>query len=468
MALPRAPWNHWPNIPPVDPSFIPAQFEVSHHPELQDMGLLDWGKKGHGLVEVPSLRATVDVLRCGLDLNWDVNVSDERLLRIVSTTQQNNTSNSSSAPLDRIQAFFIDTRRSKKGWLPGNFSIHDDTLASLRKAGLSSVILASIYNKEGFWAKMGNHSSLSHDAEGNLSAFEYSYMYQCGWGPPSEYRMSFTQVIRTRCLRTYFCINYPPMAMTRLKAFLAKDTTLIFRPLFIEALAAGECLKAWQNNMSESRKQLREHEQRITDRDSDFSSATTDLHLLSREWHTFGQDCRDFRAQLEFLQHTYKNFLTGIHSHRKEWMAEKPSNINESLECLKSQCDGLCRWTTVYRDRTNVHINLLFHLRNLSETQNSTQIAASTATVAEQTRRDSASMITLAAITMLFLPGTFVSAILSTTVFDYGNGDLNASGKWWVLPAVTIPLTLIVFGLWLGWLYKRLGNDSFFGSRPKS
>ena len=69
-------------------------------------------------------------------------------------------------------------------------------------------------------------------------------------------------------------------------------------------------------------------------------------------------------------------------------------------------------------------------------------------------------MITIAAVTMLFLPGTFISAILSTTFFDYGIEGLNVSKAWWILPATTIPLTLFVFSIWLGWRYLKLKRVS--------
>jgi hypothetical protein len=69
----------------------------------------------------------------------------------------------------------------------------------------------------------------------------------------------------------------------------------------------------------------------------------------------------------------------------------------------------------------------LFHLANQRESKTNTQIATSTAEVARQTQRDSASMITIAAVTMLFLPGTFISAILSTTFFDYGDDGYDGT-----------------------------------------
>jgi hypothetical protein len=76
--------------------------------------------------------------------------------------------------------------------------------------------------------------------------------------------------------------------------------------------------------------------------------------------------------------------------------------------------------------------------------------------VAEQTQRDSASMITIAGLTMFFLPGTFVSAILSTTFFNYeATTGIQVSGKLWILFAATVPLTIAVFLVWLGWVYFR-------------
>jgi hypothetical protein len=65
-------------------------------------------------------------------------------------------------------------------------------------------------------------------------------------------------------------------------------------------------------------------------------------------------------------------------------------------------------------------------------------------------------MITIAAVTMLFLPGTFVCTVVSTNLFDFGDNGLQVSGQWWILLAGAIPLTFVVFGVWLGWQRVRL------------
>ena len=76
-------------------------------------------------------------------------------------------------------------------------------------------------------------------------------------------------------------------------------------------------------------------------------------------------------------------------------------------------------------------------------------------------------MITIAAVTMLFLPGTFVSAILSTTFFEHQPDGLSVSTKWWILPAATLPLMVVVFGLWLGWQHIRIKDEEGLGRRGR-
>lgn len=64
-------------------------------------------------------------------------------------------------------------------------------------------------------------------------------------------------------------------------------------------------------------------------------------------------------------------------------------------------------------------------------------------------------MITIAAVTMAFLPGTFICTVVSTNFFDYGEQGLQVSGKWWVLIAAGVPLTIIVFAIWWNWQNMR-------------
>ena len=54
-------------------------------------------------------------------------------------------------------------------------------------------------------------------------------------------------------------------------------------------------------------------------------------------------------------------------------------------------------------------IHLFFSIASQMDNRNNLNIANLTSKIAIETKRDSSSMITIAAVTMVFLPGTFIS-----------------------------------------------------------
>ncbi|MCJ1471390.1 hypothetical protein MMC13_000029 [Lambiella insularis] len=67
--------------------------------------------------------------------------------------------------------------------------------------------------------------------------------------------------------------------------------------------------------------------------------------------------------------------------------------------------------------------------------------------ISEATNRDSSAMKSLAVLGALFLPGTFVAALFSL--------DSITGQPFWVYWVVTIPLTLLVLGVWIFWTHWR-------------
>jgi Mg2+ and Co2+ transporter CorA len=86
-------------------------------------------------------------------------------------------------------------------------------------------------------------------------------------------------------------------------------------------------------------------------------------------------------------------------------------------------------------------------------TKASLQLGEATRQIAEDSKRDSTSMKAIAAVTMFFLPGTFVASLFAMPIFSWNatTGDDVISHRIWVYWAVTIPLTLITFGCFLLW-----------------
>ncbi|KAF7899536.1 hypothetical protein EAF00_003872 [Botryotinia globosa] len=76
-------------------------------------------------------------------------------------------------------------------------------------------------------------------------------------------------------------------------------------------------------------------------------------------------------------------------------------------------------------------------------------------------KRDSSAMKTIAMLGILFLPGTFVASILSTTFFDFQNeSNLSTavSPSFWIYWVITVPVKLIILVLWYLWEKKRDGS----------
>ncbi|KAF1837364.1 hypothetical protein BDW02DRAFT_491758 [Decorospora gaudefroyi] len=440
----RIDWHYWPDTNSQQHFAEQAlDLDETSRPDVEDDSLIPWGlaqaseTKGGG--------TSIDVL-CGEGsrFDWQHDINDDELERIMQPPLENGKDRS-------IRMCFINTLNATKGWLPGNFDIRAQTIRILLKAGLSKVIMANMYSKQCYWAKMGNQRFLHYDADNNLTKLEISYQYRVGW----DTVVSFNQFVRTRTQSTYFCVNFPACAMARLENIVKRKPGLLYRDLLIDSLVADDSLKQWQFEIGSRRDLLQTNEKQYDDQAIDFKQATIQLHRTARHWLTLGQDSQDFYAQLGFLRESYVVYKKAVGTLTAPW-GFSSVDMCESFDMLLSQCDTLIRWTNIYHDRTSLRINLLFHLANQRESRTNTQIATSTAEVARQTQRDSASMITMATVTMVFLPGTFISTVLSTTFFDYGDDGLHVSARWWVLLATTVPLTVLVVGVWLAWRYARL------------
>jgi len=69
-------------------------------------------------------------------------------------------------------------------------------------------------------------------------------------------------------------------------------------------------------------------------------------------------------------------------------------------------------------------------------------------------------MKTIAAVTMVFLPGTFVGTLLALPAFQWrSDGDLEVRRQFWIYWAITMPLTLITLLIWLAWSKWKAGEE---------
>jgi Mg2+ and Co2+ transporter CorA len=64
--------------------------------------------------------------------------------------------------------------------------------------------------------------------------------------------------------------------------------------------------------------------------------------------------------------------------------------------------------------------------------------------IAEKAKADGAAMKIIAALTMVFLPGTFLASVFSMPMF--------VSVEWSLYVAIVVPLTAAVVGCWWLWI----------------
>jgi hypothetical protein len=83
-----------------------------------------------------------------------------------------------------------------------------------------------------------------------------------------------------------------------------------------------------------------------------------------------------------------------------------------------------------------------------------TELARIQTIIANTTKEDSYAMRTIAIMSIIFLPGTFVSSFFSMDMFDWQalKGASVVSYRFWIYWAVTAPLTVVVVSVWFLWL----------------
>ena len=154
--------------------------------------------------------------------------------------------------------------------------------------------------------------------------------------------------------------------------------------------------------------------------------------MLSRSFRTIVADMDDLQERLDFLIETaqrYESALSDSASGSPTQLSPSYTAI-ENLVCLRSRNCIWKRWVANYEERTQLMMHLFFSIASQMDNRNNLNIANLTSKIAIETKRDSSSMITIAAVTMVFLPGTFISvshvlSVSQTTHINSSPGNLQ-------------------------------------------
>jgi Mg2+ and Co2+ transporter CorA len=124
---------------------------------------------------------------------------------------------------------------------------------------------------------------------------------------------------------------------------------------------------------------------------------------------------------------------------------------------------SICCRCSSYRDRMKNEIQLAFNVVSQDEAHTSVEIA-------KATKADSQAMKLTSLVALVFLPPTFLSAIFSTTFFEFG-ADENSWGiskKFYLYWVLAIPITIASVFLWYLYIFNSvvvISTPKFLGKR---
>ncbi|KAI0099004.1 hypothetical protein GGR51DRAFT_536482 [Nemania sp. FL0031] len=346
-----------------------------------------------------------------------------------------------------IKVFFVSGVRAEN-----EVKLDKAILESLvSKAGMSEKFRRDISNTE-YWAKLHIGTSIVPGAAWPPSVtFHYGFW---AWGDDTSH--SFVECQTNLNDTRYFCINFPKDCVKSVVQATSQNAELSNKIFYVDSLVLSHVVSTYLEAISGKRSMLKSIEKERAFKQFMLPSKTEELHSLCMDWHSIHSDLMDLAEQLHALRELYDILFRERNALEKQ--QQGIMGCDHTLRMLQSQCNSYGRWTKNYLDRTNIRINLLQHIASHIDSDNSTKIA-------RQSQQESKSMLVLSVVTTFFLPGTFIATILSTAFFNVNDGILEVAGKWWILLAAAIPLTIVV-AFFLVWIHHFNKNGN--GGKQKS
>lgn len=196
----------------------------------------------------------------------------------------------------------------------------------------------------------------------------------------------------------------------------------LFRPLALETLIIDEVTWEWSKAVVEASKRLLEYVRILSNQVWEiivltgyqelFSShenadridtAVHSLHNLSQHLHILQEEMNGMVEQLDYLLHVHEtleaaSFTTLPERGLSELITSDSTfgvtSTADSLRFLRSRTHNWSRWLGNWKERTEVRIHLFFNLAAQRDNNTNARIAQLTTQIANETHKDSSSMMT--------------------------------------------------------------------------
>ncbi|KAI0162328.1 hypothetical protein GGR57DRAFT_489996 [Xylariaceae sp. FL1272] len=220
------------------------------------------------------------------------------------------------------------------------------------------------------------------------------------------------------------------------RGWLSKETILLEKKLGITKTAT----LSWKEVQTfESIQRLMADRQARVKLTTDLSSRITDAtnFLTVLEW---------IIRHCQYLE-KYKNVIQGINPHTSK---NEHRELEEYLEYLANDVQTMVTNVQSIKARLELQLDVLYNF--VAQVDNDLNLR-----MAYRTGIDGTAMKTLAYVTAVFLPPTFVAIVFSMSMFDWqasvGKDETRVVvPDVWIFFVVSVPLTLVVLVLWRWWL----------------
>ena len=129
-------------------------------------------------------------------------------------------------------------------------------------------------------------------------------------------------------------------------------------------------------------------------------------------------------------------------------------DMEDAIAHLRNYASTLLFRNAAEQKRTQTHLAVVFNFMAQRDNLTNISLASDSRLIAAASRRDSSAMKTIAVVTMVFLPGTYVSALFAVPLFRWDappGQPVVVQDRFWYYWAVTVPLTVAVLLLWMAW-----------------
>ena len=186
----------------------------------------------------------------------------------------------------------------------------------------------------------------------------------------------------------------------------------------------------------------------------------TDLIILSRVV-SFNRDGAAYLLKIS------DGISSRVTPQRRDSLLHASYELRDTAKYMDFSSNSLQSFCAHLKERVLSQIQVLYSVSAQTDNRLSARIAVSSG-------RDSTAMKTLAFITALFLPGTYIATLFSMSMFQWQaspSGSLSSSSaspadtlsnKFWIYWATTIPLTIAVI---IGWRLWWVHEDSVYSAQ---